>query len=84
MELIDTVNLMMSDNYIVRMHGEYIQLDIRIRKLTNALTKYYAGEVALNDRDVMLMKNQLNAMRDYKMVLQERIKCAKKCGVKEV
>lgn len=43
MKLIDTVEMMNSENYKERFRAEYFQLDIRINGLSNMLEKYKEG-----------------------------------------
>ena len=46
MKLIDTVEMMNSENYKERFRAEYFQLDIRINELSNMLEKYKEGTLA--------------------------------------
>ena len=73
MELKDTVDLMLSEDYKDRVKAEYYQLKIRIEKLEAMLKKYDEGtlEFTLNC-PVELLRQQLDYMVNYKMILEQR------------
>ena len=73
MELKDTVDLMLSEDYKDRSKAEYYQLKIRIEKLEAMLKKYDEGtlEFTLNC-PVELLRQQLDYMINYKMILEQR------------
>lgn len=68
MELKDTVDLMLSENWKDRLKAEYLQCLIRIRRLQAALHHNPMGEW---ERDVMTQ--QMQAMCSYCGVLASRI-----------
>ena len=75
MKLIDTVEMMNSENYKERFRAEYFQLDIRINGLSNMLEKYKEGTLAFTpccSYDVLYV--QLVHMENYKRSLEERAK----------
>lgn len=73
MELKNTVDLMLSDNYKDRFKAEYYQLKIRIERLYELLVRYDAGTLGfVPDCPIGLLKDQLNIMRDYLYALQVR------------
>ena len=75
MKLIDTVEMMNSENYKERFRAEYFQLDIRINGLSNMLEKYKEGTLAFTpycSYDVLYI--QLVHMENYKRSLEERAK----------
>lgn len=81
-DLKDTIDDMISDNYKKRFEAEYIQTKIRYEKLITLLDKIKAGElkehnpyayVGFNiDSPVELLERQAEAMRDYLNVLRIR------------
>lgn len=69
MELKDTIEDMISDNYIRRYKAEYNQICIRISKLVDYLKYYKASD---NSIEIELKAQQLNAMIQYKNILELR------------
>lgn len=69
MELKDTIEDMISDNYIRRYKAEYNQVCIRISKLVDYLKYYKASD---NSIEIELKAQQLNAMIQYKNILELR------------
>ena len=68
-ELKETINEMLSDDYIDRFKAEYKQLVIRIDNL-NDYIKYYKSYV--KEIEIYLMGKQLNAMLEYRNILELR------------
>ena len=78
MKLIDTVEMMNSDNYQERFRAEYFQLMIRIEKLSLFLDKYFNKELDfIPNCDYNLLHEQLVHMIDYKNTLKERARVEK-------
>lgn len=73
LELKDTINEMLSDDYEDRFWAEYQQLMIRRDKLESILIKYALGtlDFAL-DCPIELLRKQYMIMNDYLDVLMER------------
>ena len=73
MELKDTVELMISDNYDNRFRAEYHQLEIRIDKLQTMLEKYKNNQLDFVPKcSYDLLNKQLEAMIEYRDCLLER------------
>ena len=73
MELNKTIEMMTSDDYNERFKAEFYQLEIRICKLDNMLSKYKAGELPFEPNcSYDLLNGQLKAMRLYRSYLIER------------
>ena len=73
MELIDTVDLMTSDNYKDRFMAEYYQVKIRYQKLKSILDKYEEGTLDFEPScSISLLMIQREIMEDYLNVLQDR------------
>lgn len=72
MELRDTVELMNSKNYDDRFKAEYLQIDIRIKKLENMLNNWNNLKFQPKCPKQVLM-DQLNAMRKYRDSLDVRL-----------
>ena len=73
MELKDTVELMISDNYNNRFKAERYQLDIRINKLQTMLEKYKNNQLDFVPKcSYELLNKQLEAMIQYRNCLLER------------
>lgn len=68
MELKDTVDLMLSDDWKDRLKAEYLQCLIRIRKLQDALHQNQMGSW---EREVLTQ--QMHAMCGYCGVLSSRV-----------
>lgn len=71
MELKDTVDLMLSDNYKERFQAEFHQLNIRIAELRRLLKGYREGNFIPNCPFELLYK-QLIFMLIYRDMLEER------------
>ena len=75
MKLIDTVEMMNSENYKERFRAEYFQLDIRINGLSNMLEKYKEGSLTFTPScSYEVLYTQLVHMECYKRSLEERAK----------
>ena len=73
MELIDTVDLMTSDDYKDRFMAEYYQVKIRYQKLKSILDKYEEGTLDFEPScSISLLTIQREIMEDYLNVLQDR------------
>ena len=73
MELLDTVELMLSDDYKERFKGEYYQVKERYERLRKMVVRYQAGTLNFEPKcDLELLKSQLSAMRDYIYILEVR------------
>ena len=73
MQLIDTVELMLSDDYKERFKGEYYQVKERYERLRKMVVRYQAGTLNFEPKcDLELLKSQLSAMRDYTYILEVR------------
>lgn len=73
MELIDTVDLMTSDDYKDRFVAEYYQVKIRYQKLNSILDKYEEGTLDFEPScSISLLMIQRDIMEDYLNVLQDR------------
>jgi hypothetical protein len=73
MELNETIEMMTSADYNERFKAEFYQLEIRICKLDNMLSKYKAGELPFEPNcSYDLLNGQLKAMRLYRSYLIER------------
>ena len=69
MELKDTIEDMISDDYIRRYKAEYKQLVIRINKLTDYLKHYNKSDSLIEQH---LKAQQLEAMLHYRNILEMR------------
>lgn len=75
MELKDTVERMLSDDYHERMIAEYQQLGIRIENLRHFIFLYDQGMLAVKPASLRnTYQNQLDAMMTYQDYLTQRIK----------
>lgn len=75
MKLIETVEMMSSENYKERFRAEYFQLDIRIKGLANMLEKYKEGTLTFTPScSYEVLYTQLVHMESYKKSLEERAK----------
>ena len=68
MELKDTVWMMESNDYRLRLQAEYLQLKIRLVKLASALSL-----MNTNTKQYQLMKAQHSVMIQYQMILLARL-----------
>lgn len=70
MELKDTCELMVSDNYRKRFEAEYYQLVIRYRKLKKLVSDWESGKLQFRpDGTIDAYHKQLKAMKEYIAVL---------------
>lgn len=75
MKLIDTVEMMNSDDYKDRFKAEYYQLKIRIKGLSVMLDKYANGTLEFTPLcSYNLLYKQLIGMKMYMCSLEERAK----------
>lgn len=75
MELKDTIEDMISENYIKRLHAEYLQVKIRYKKLSMFIEKYDKGMLDFEPScDIEILKTQLDAMSLYIKSLEQRMK----------
>ena len=73
MELVDTIDLMTSDDYKDRFMAEYYQVKIRYKKLKSILDKYEDGTLDFEPSwSISLLMIQREIMEDYLNVLQDR------------
>lgn len=70
MELKDTVDMMLSENYQDRFIAELRQLEIRMAKLGRIIAEYDADMLDFTpDCPISLLKKQLKAMETYRSAL---------------
>ena len=73
MELLDTVELMVSDDYKNRMKAEYLQTKIRYDKLHKMIVKYESNTLDFEPScSLDLLKKQASAMAQYLYYLECR------------
>ena len=73
MELLDTVELMVSDDYKNRMKAEYLQTKIRYDKLHKMIVKYESNTLDFEPScSLDLLKKQTSAMGQYLYYLECR------------
>lgn len=73
MKLVDTLNMMTSDDYKERFKAEYYQVVIRYKKLQTMLDKWDNGELKFEPTCPRSTYNmQIKAMEDYIAVLEAR------------
>ena len=73
MELLDTVELMVSDDYKNRMKAEYLQTKIRYDKLHKMIVKYESNTLDFEPScSLELLKKQESAMGQYLYYLECR------------
>lgn len=73
MELLDTVELMVSDDYKNRMKAEYFQTKIRYDKLHKMIVKYESNTLDFEPScSLDLLKKQASAMGQYLYYLEMR------------
>lgn len=73
MELDDTINGMISDDYKERFIAEYQQIAIRCNKLDNLIRLYKSRELEFTlNCSIDLLTSQLCAMKEYKELLEIR------------
>ena len=72
-ELKDTVELMLSDDYKKRFKAEYFQLENRLYKLKGMIDKYKAGTLGFEPTcPIELLEEQLEHMSGYIYALEAR------------
>lgn len=75
MELKDTVPGMLSPDYKERFTAEYEQLSIRVQKLETFIDNYRNGRLSFKPIcNIKLLEQQLDIMKAYIAVLEERAK----------
>lgn len=73
MQLKDTVQLMLSEDYKDRFKAEYHQTRIRFVKLKKLLIQYKAGSLDFEPScSVEILEEQANNMESYLMSLEKR------------
>lgn len=73
MELKDTVDMMLSDDYKERFKAEYYQLKIRHDKLSTMVAKFKAGTLDFTPScDIKLFEKQIEFMQLYLCMLALR------------
>ena len=78
MDLMDTVELMGSNDYKDRFKAEYWQTKVRYNKLHAMIIKYEAGTLDFTpDCPLELLKNQASAMGHYLYCLEIRAEVEK-------
>lgn len=78
LNLSDTADLMVSDDYTDRFRAEYHQLRNRREKLVKMITDYHAGKLNFElDCPIELLMHQAEAMQYYQMILEMRAKIEK-------
>lgn len=73
MDLIDTVELMTSNDYKERFKGEYYQTEIRYNKLHEMIVRYEANTLNFEPKcSIDILKKQASYMGDYLYMLEVR------------
>ena len=73
MELIDTIEMMTSENYQERFKAEYLQTKIRYERLHRMIIKCEAGTLNFEPKcSLDLLKKQAGAMGNYLHILEVR------------
>ena len=73
LQLDDTVDLMLSEDYRSRFKAEYLQTKIRYEKLHNTIVKYEANTLDFSPNCPLdLLKSQASAMGNYLYTLEIR------------
>lgn len=72
MKLVETVDLMCSNDFKDRFIAEYVQLVIRLSKLDAVLNKVSDVSFKVDDITRDLMLKQCDAMESYKVCLKKR------------
>lgn len=85
MELIETIDLMLSDDHKDRLTAEYAQLVIRTRKLKNIIDDYYSDRLKFELKTpINLLEDQYKAMITYCGILVRRAKLYEDINLEEV
>ena len=72
-DLIDTVELMASDDYKQRFKAEYYQTEIRYNKLHEMIVRYEANTLNFEPKcSIDILKKQASYMGDYLYMLEVR------------
>lgn len=72
-DLIDTVELMASDDYKQRFKAEYYQTEIRYNKLHEMIVRYEANTLNFEPKcSIDIFKKQASYMGDYLYMLEVR------------
>lgn len=72
-DLIDTVELMASDDYKERFKAEYYQTEIRYNKLHEMIVRYEANTLDFEPKcSIDILKKQASYMGDYLYMLEVR------------
>lgn len=78
MELLETVDLMVSNDYRDRFKAEYYQLKIRADKLANTIKNMKQGKLDYKPIcNVYTLSRQLEYMENYLSILEERARLEK-------
>lgn len=78
MELKDTVDMMLNDDYKERFRAEYYQTKIRFDKLVNMLEHWNSGELNFKPTcSKRVFERQARAMKEYLELLEERAEIEK-------
>ena len=73
MDLIDTVELMTSNDYKERFKAEYYQTEIRYNKLHEMIVRYEANTLNFEPKcSIDIFKKQASYMGDYLYMLEVR------------
>lgn len=73
MELKETVEMMLSEDYKERFKAEYYQVKIRLEKLEAMIKKYDAGTLDFTPTcPIELFRQQADYMNNYKVILEQR------------
>lgn len=73
MELVQTIEMMQSENYKERFGAEYCQLKIRYDKLNAMINKYEAGRLDFEPScSIALLKKERKAMLELLHILEVR------------
>ena len=72
-DLIDTVEVMASDDYKERFKAEYYQTEIRYNKLHEMIVRYEANTLNFEPKcSIDILKKQASYMGDYLYMLEVR------------
>lgn len=73
MELKDTVEMMLSEDYKEHFKAEYYQVKIRLEKLEATIKKYDEGILNFTEPfPIELLRQQADYMNNYKVILKQR------------
>ena len=85
MELIETIDLMLSGDHKERFKAEYNQLVIRTRKLKNIIDDYYNDRLKFElNTPINILEDQYKAMVTYCGILVKRAKLYEGISLEEV